>query len=96
MLLQRFGDIVTRPILVSIPACTGADELQLLQEAGIDGVVVETGPDQPPGEINRLRQIIDSLKPPIASKRQKLDALLPRTSRDADTMAEIEEDDEDD
>jgi hypothetical protein len=96
MFLQRFGDIVSKPVLVSIPSGTVADELQLLQEAGIDGVVVETGPDQPPGEINRLRQIIDSLKPPATSKRQRLDALLPRTSRDTDTMAEIEEDDEDD
>jgi len=96
MLIQRFGDIVTSPLLVSIPSGTGADELQLLQEAGIDGVVVDTGPDRPPGEVNRLRQVIDSLKPPTTHKRQKMDALLPRTDRDAETMAEIEDDDEDD
>ena len=96
MLIQRFGDIVTSPLLVSIPSGTGADELQLLQEAGIDGVVVDTGPDQPPGEVNRLRQVIDSLKPPTTHKRQKIDALLPRTDRDVEMMAEIEEDDEDD
>ena len=96
MLIQRFGDIVTRPLLVSIPSGTGADELQLFQETGVDGVVVDTRPDQPPGEVNRLRQVIDSLKPPTTRKRQKMDALLPHAERDAETMAEIEEDDEDD
>ncbi|HEY42038.1 MAG TPA: hypothetical protein G4O18_09340 [Dehalococcoidia bacterium] len=96
MLLQRFGDLLTKPILVSIPSNTGADELQLLQDAGIDGVVVETGPDQPSGETTRLRQMIDGLKPPPTHKQHKMDALLPRTSRDTETMAEIEEEDEDD
>ena len=96
MLIQRFGDIVTRPLLVSIPSGTGADELQLIQEAGIDGVVIETGPHQPPEEVNRLRQVIDSLKPPTTRKRQKMDALLPHAERDAETMAEIEEEDDQD
>lgn len=95
MLIQRFGNIVNNPLLVSIPSATGADELQLLQETGIDGVVVDTGPDQPSGEVNRLRQVIDSLKPPTTHKRQKMDALLPHTDRDAETMAEIEEEEDD-
>ena len=94
MLIQRFGDIVTRPLLVSIPSGTDADELQLLQEVGIDGVVVDTGPDQPPGEVNRLRQVIDSLEPPTTRKRQKMDALLPHADRDAEMMTEVEEDED--
>jgi hypothetical protein len=96
MLLQRFGDIVSKPVLVSVPSGTGADELQLLQDAGVDAVVVGTGPDQPPGEVNRLRQVIDSLKTPTVRKRQGVDALLPRTGRDVETMAEIEEEEDED
>lgn len=96
MLLQRFGDIVNVPLLVSIPSTSGTDELQLLQDTGIDGVVVDIGSDVPSGEVNRLRQVIDSLKPPTTRKHQELDALVPRTGRDAEMMAEVEEDDEDD
>ena len=96
MFLQRFGDIVTKPLLVSVPPGTDADELQLLCEAGIDGLVIDTGPDQPPGETTRLRQMIDGLKPPTPRKRQKMEALLPHADQDAEPMAEIEEGDEDD
>jgi hypothetical protein len=94
MLFQRFASLVTKPLLVLIPPGTGGDELQLLWEVGIDGVVVETGPEQPTGEVTRLRQVIDGLKMPAARKRQKMDALLPRTEREAETIAEIEEDED--
>jgi hypothetical protein len=96
MLLQRFGDIVNVPLLVSIPPTTGADELQLLQDTGIDGVVVNIEPDGSSGEVNRLRQVIDNLKPPAKIKKQGIDALLPRTGRDAEPTAEIEEEDDED
>jgi len=96
MLYQRFASLVTRPLLVLIPPGTGADELQLLWEAGIDGVVVEVGAKQPSGEVARLRQTIDGLKLPVARKRQKIDALLPRGGRDAEAMAEIEEEEDED
>ncbi len=94
MLLQRFAGIIATPMLVSIPSGTGDDELQLLQDAGIDGAVIETGPDQPSGEVNRLRQAIDNLK--TTHKHQKMDALLPHTDQSAETIADIEEGDEDD
>ena len=96
MLLQRFGDIVTRPLLVSIPPGTGTDELQLLYEAGIDGLVIDAGPEHPQGETARLRQLIDDLKPPAIRKQQKIDALLPHGERDVETMAEVEEEDDED
>jgi hypothetical protein len=94
MLFQRFASLVTKPLLVLIPPGTGTDELRLLWEAGIDGVVVETGHEQLPGEVTRLRQVIDGLKIPATRKRQKMDALLPRTEREAETIAEIEEDED--
>lgn len=96
MLFQRFASLVTKPLLVLIPPGTNADELQLLWEAGIDGVVLETGAKQPTGEVARLRQVIDGLKLPAARKRQKMDALLPRRERDAEMMAEIEEEEDED
>ena len=96
MLFQRFASLINKPLLTLIPPGTSADEIQLLWEAGIDGVVVETRPEQPPGEVPRLRQVIDGLKIPAARKRQKMDALLPRSEREAETVTEIEEDDDED
>jgi hypothetical protein len=96
MLLQRFGDIVAKPLLVSIPPGTGTDELQLLWEAGVDGLVIDAIAEQPPGEATRLRQMIDNLKPPTPRKQQKMDALLPHTDTDAETMTETEEEDDED
>ncbi|HEY33218.1 MAG TPA: hypothetical protein G4O10_08965 [Dehalococcoidia bacterium] len=96
MLFQRFATLVTKPVLALVPPSTGTDELQLLWEGGIDGVIIETRPDQPPGEVTRLRQVIDGLKLPAARKRQKMDALLPRSERDVEAMAEIEEEEDED
>jgi len=94
MLYQRFASLVTRPLLVLIPPGISADELQMLWEAGIDGVVIEAGAKQSSGEVARLRQVIDGLKLPSARKRQKIDAMLPRGGRDVEAMAEIEEEEE--
>lgn len=96
MLFQRFASFVSKPLLTLIPPGTGADELQLLWEAGIDGVVVETGAKQPAGEVIRLRQVIDGLELPTARKRQKVDVMLPRTGHDVETMADIEEEEDED
>ena len=94
MLFQRFADLLTKPLLVSIPPNVIAKELQVLWEAGVDGVVVEIGTEQPAGAIKGLRQIIDGLTFPPPRKWERREALLPRTERDSGAGAEIEEEDE--
>jgi len=95
MLWRRFAGLLTAPLLVCIPNGTGTDELQLLWEAGIGGVVVAAGPDSSPGELKRLREAIDGLAPPSPRKKRHSEALLPRMERAAEPAVEIGEEDED-
>jgi len=94
MLFQRFADLLTKPLLVPVPPNVTASELQSLWEAGVDGVVVEAGDGRPAGELKGLRKIIDESTFTIPRKREKREALLPRTERESGAVAEIEEEDE--
>ena len=94
MLFQRFANLLTKPLLVSIPSNVTANELQAIWEAGVDGVVVEAGAGQPVGELKRLHQIIDEVTFPSPRQREKREALLPHIDRDAETVAEPEEEED--
>ena len=72
MLLRGIAALCGKPLLLSIAAETGRDELQMLWEAGIAGVVVEAKTEK----IKELRRIIDSLKPP-SRKKGKARAIVP-------------------
>lgn len=87
MLFQRFADLLTKPLLVSVSPDVTANELQRLWEAGVDGVVVEAGAEGVKG----LRQVIDKLTFPTPRKREKREALLPGTERESGAVAEAEE-----
>lgn len=93
MLFQRFADLLTKPLLVSIPLNVTANELQVLWETGVDGVVAEVGAGQPAGRLKKLRQTIDKL---IFSprKRGKIEALLPHIGEEISTVTEEEEEGE--
>ena len=91
MLFHYFADLLTKPLLVSIPSNVTANELQALWETGVDGVVVEVGVGQPAEELRKLRQIIDNLTFPSQRKRGKTGALLPYVSREASVVTEEEE-----
>jgi len=72
----RFADSLAKPLLVSVPSTVVASELQVLWEAGVDGVVVEVGA----GGLKELRQAIDKLTFPPLRRRGKAEALLPYIS----------------
>jgi hypothetical protein len=93
MLFHRFADLLTKPLLVSIPLNTTADELQVLWKTGVDGVVVEVGTGQPAGRLKELRQTIDELTFP-SRQRKKVEALLPRVAEEITTITEEEEEEE--
>jgi hypothetical protein len=78
MLSRRCAELVTKPLLASVPAGIGSNELQALWAAGVVAVVVDTPPQ---GRIAELRQIIDKLTFPPPSKRKK-GALLPRLAEE--------------
>ena len=93
MLFHRFADLLTKPLLVSIPLNTTADELQGLWKTGVDGVVVEVGIGQPAGRLKELRQIIDKLTFP-SRQQKKVEALLPHLAEKTGTAADEEEEEE--
>jgi len=86
MLFRRFADAVAKPLLVSVPSGVMADELQLLWEAGVNGVMVEAGA----GGLKGLRQAIDKLTFPPQGRRRKARALLPYLSAGMEVAAEEE------
>ncbi len=93
MLFQHFADLLTKPLLVSVPSNVSANELQALWKTGVDGVVVEVGIGEPLGRLEELRKIIDKLTFP-ARKRGKAEALLPHIGEEAGSVTEAEEEEE--
>ena len=90
MLFQRFADLLTKPLLVSIPSNVTNNELQALWEAGVDGVIVEVRVGQPAERLKELRQAIDKLTLP-PRKRGKAEALLPHVTEETGLPTEEEE-----
>jgi hypothetical protein len=91
MLFQRCADLLTKPLLASVPSAVSAGELQALWAAGVVGVVVEAPPE---GRISELRQMIDKLAFPLPSRRRKAEPLLPRIAEETRTVAEEETEEE--
>jgi len=91
MLFQHFADLLTKPLLASIPPNVTTDELQALWRTGVDGVVIEVGTSQPADRLKKLRQAIDKLVFPSQRKRGKAEALLPYNGREASIVTEEEE-----
>ncbi|MFC1897575.1 hypothetical protein ACFLX8_03305 [Chloroflexota bacterium] len=91
MLFQRSADLLTKPLLTSIPPNVTANELQALWEAGVDGIVIEVGTGQPVDRLKKLRQVIDKLAFPSRHKRGKAEVLLPHIDRETSMVTEEEE-----
>ncbi len=87
MYFWRFANSLAKPLLVSVPSTVAASELQVLWEAGVDGVVVEVGV----GGLKKLRQAIDKLTFPSLRRRRKAEAMLPYISVGPSVATEEEE-----
>jgi len=74
---QHYADLLAKPLVTFIPSNVTGSELQSLWEAGVDGVVVEVGVEQPAGRLVELRQTINSLTLSSQRRRGKSAALLP-------------------
>lgn len=91
MLFQRFADLLTKPLLVSIPPEVTSDELQALWAAGVDGVILEVSTEQSKDRLKELRQVIDELVLALPRQREKRGVLLPQISRETSIVATEEE-----
>lgn len=88
MFLQRAASLLTKPLLVAVPASITTTELGTLWEIGIDGVVVAAGQ----AGLKELREAIGRVAASTRRKRGKVEARV--TSIRMETPAETEEEDE--
>ena len=91
MLFRRFAELLTKPLLASVPPGVAARELQALWGAGVNGVVVAAGGEKPQGSLAELRQVIDNLTFPSTARRRKVEPLLPHMGGEGETVSEEEE-----
>jgi len=87
MIFQRVAEAVAKPLLVSVPPKITADELQMLWEAGVGGVIAEAGS----GGLKGLRRTIDKATFAPQGRRRREKALLPYLRTET---AEADEDEE--
>jgi hypothetical protein len=90
ILFQHFASLLTKPMLVTAPSNVTGDELKAIWEAGVDGVIVETGSGQP-GRLAELSKIISDSNFLPPRRRKKSEAPVPRIGMETGTMPDIEE-----
>jgi hypothetical protein len=93
MILQHLGNLISKPLIVPVPASISEVELKVLGEIGIDGVMVEVDTTKT-GELKELRQAISKLPPRSGRKRGRVDAVLPRAVAETPAIAPDEEEED--
>lgn len=91
--LQRVTKLLSLPLLVAVPATVAADELRVLSEAGIAGIVVDLGGKETGDLLAGLRKTIDGLPPPVR-KRRRTEAVVPQVGQETAAAAEEEEEED--
>jgi len=91
MHFQQCANLLTKPLLASIPSSVTASELQALLAAGVNGVVVEVEAGQPAGRLLEMSRVISELTLP-RRQLKKPAVLVPRVSSQVAT--EVEESEE--
>jgi len=87
MLCRRLSTISDKPVLAAVPPDVSRDELQMLWDAGVDGVVAA---GKTAGGLKRLRSLIDGLTLPAKHKEIKARGIVPSLGEEA-TLAIEEE-----
>ena len=93
MLCRRLAATCGKPLLASVAPDITRGELQLVWQAGVDGVVTAA---KSAGGIKKLRAMIDKLIPPERGQRQKSRAIVPAMSQASTAVAEEEDEEYDD
>jgi len=88
LVYQRFGELLDRPLLVTLGSSVTSGELSSLYEAGVNGVVLPEG--LPTEALTELRKTIDSL-PKRVKRKAKGAAVLPQVAGELETEEEEEE-----
>jgi len=94
MLCQRFADLLSKPLLFTVPASVSRAELKALWDTGVDGVVIPVKTSKQAEKLKGLRQIIDKSDFTIRP-RKKVAALLPHISEETTAaIPDVEEEEE--
>ncbi len=94
MLCQRLANLLSKPLLTTVPMSVGGDELKALWQAGMDGVVITVKAAQQAAKLKELRQVINKSDFPTRP-RKRVTALLPRiTEEPGAAAADVEEEEE--
>jgi hypothetical protein len=93
MSLQRLGLLLTKPLLVQVSPGISSSELRAIQEADVDGIVIEADPAKP-DYFKGMRKTISELPPRTTKKHGKSEALLPFTGSPQPTAVPDEEEEE--
>ncbi len=92
MIYRHLANFITKPLIVPVAANITEAELKALQDAEIDGVMVEVDGES----LKELRETIGKLPPRSVKKRDKAGVLLPRTTGESATIAPPDEEEEED
>jgi hypothetical protein len=95
MIFQHLANLLTRPLIVPVPADISEQELKILWEAGVDGITVRADAEQPEALPN-LRKAIDKLPLRAGRKRGRVNVILPHTGVEAAQAAPPDEEEEED
>ncbi len=93
MLFRRLADLLTKPLLVTIPPKVTSAELQALWDAGVNGVVVEITAEIPKDTVKELRRLIDQLTLP-SPHREKIEPRLSPVVQEPNLETDEEEEEE--
>lgn len=94
MVFRHLTNMITKPLLLPVPADVSETDLKALWDVGFDGVVVDTTRIKP-GGLQELRRLIDKLPARTTRKHGKAEALLPRSGGEPQPAAIPDEEEED-
>ena len=91
--LRRLDLMLTKPLLIEVPAEIAASELQAIWEADVKGLVIEADASRP-DIFQKISHDISQLPPRAARKPGKAEVLLPSTGGFQETGTPDEEEEE--
>lgn len=95
MVFRHFTDFVSKPVMITVDAPLTEKEILALWEAGVDAMVVATGPGAAGETLKKLRQEIDKVTFPAQRRVSKREAVVPSITPEAPREEKEEEEDGD-
>jgi hypothetical protein len=96
MLVHRFAGFLSKSLLLPVLPGITAEELKLIWETGVSGVVIDISSKTDTAALKNLRQIINELPFQSPKKREKLSAVLPHIAEEVHKEEPDKDDDDDD